>query len=246
MLDFARLKKLCLYILIGSLIASAAVAVIAVLVGELNNVTMRIFSTLLIVMFHTITCLFFIWDDSRRNTFETLPFFVNTVFVLIIASFFTSVFGLWDVVPSDLAGKLYSTYFCIGFASLHCELLSKALGKERYMDAVIFANYFLIAAVFLMTQVIVYLNNAEAVLGSFFYRLLAAGSIIDGTLSILTIVFYKLYMHKHPKENDLTKDNEKTKRKGLSFWLWILLLFLLFQFVAPVMFLMVALFSHAN
>jgi len=228
MISFPELKKFFIFSFIGSLIIAALVAVITVLIGEFNEVTTRVFATLFMVVGHSLISLAFIWDDSRRNTFNKLVFFVNTVFLLIIMSFITSLFGIWKIVPGETIWDLYQTYFLIGFASLHADILSKALYKEKYMDMIIYANYLFIFIVVLMFLPIIYITDSTRVLGEMYFRILAATGIIDGTLSILTIIFYKLYMHKHP-EIEIP-----VHKKGFSIWLWILIIYLFFQIIGPI------------
>ncbi|MBW2998456.1 hypothetical protein KY321_02860, partial [Candidatus Woesearchaeota archaeon] len=67
-------------------------------------------------------------------------------------------------------------------------------------------------------------------IGEIYLRILGASAIIDGTLSILTIIFYKIYMYKHPRIEDQLANNSK---KGLSWWVWVLIIFLVFQVVIP-------------
>jgi succinate dehydrogenase hydrophobic anchor subunit len=232
MINFKEFKKFFIFAFIGALIASALVAVITVLMGEFNEITGRVFVTLFMVVLHSLVSLAFIWDDSRRNTFTKLAFFVNTIFVLVVLSFITSLFGIWELVDGEIIWHCYQTYFIIAFASLHADMLSKASGKEKYMDSVIYANYGFIVLVVLMFLPIIFIDNALKELGAFYFRALAAAGIIDGTLSVLTIIFYKLYMHKHPEINQL----EAPKRKGLSIWVWILIIYLLFQLSYPISF----------
>ena len=78
---------------------------------------------------------------------------------------------------------------------------------------------------------IIYVTNSAEVLGEMYFRTLAAAGIVDGTLSILTIIFYKLYMHKHPEIK------VPVHSKGLSIWVWILIIYLFFQIIGPVVFL---------
>ena len=239
MINFAEFKKFFLFNLIGSLIISALVAVVTVLIGEFNEVTGRVLLTLLMVIVHSLISLSFIWDDKRQNTFERLAFFINVIFILIIISFFTSIFGIWKIIPGETVWHLYQTYFVIGFASLHGDILSKALRKENYMDMIIYANYVFMAIVVLMLQPVIYVDNATKVLGEMYFRILGAVGIIDGTLSILTIIFYKLYMRKHPQEQNVYSggiQTGKTQKKGLSIWVWILLAYLLLQIVFPLIF----------
>ena len=234
MFDYAKLKTFFLYTFIGALIVAALVAVITVLIGQFNEVTWRVFFTLFIVIAHALVCLAFIWDDTRRNTFDRLAFFINTVFLILILSFVTCVFATWQIISTETFFHLYTTYFYIAFASLHGDILSKALGKEKYMDAIVYANYVCMAIVVLMLQPIIYTQDAITVLGGLYFRSLAAVSIVDGTLSILTIIFYKLFMHKHPELENILHDSMVAKkgqlpRKGLSLWVWILFIYLGFQ-----------------
>ncbi len=234
MINFAEFKKFFLFNLIGSLVISALVAIVTVLIGDFNEITGRVLLTLLMVIVHSLVSLIFIWDNDRQNTFERLAFFINVLFVLIVISFLTTIFGIWEIIPDETIWQLYQTYFVIGFASLHGDILSKALKREKYMDMIIYVNYVFMAIVVLMLQPVIYIDNATTVLGEMFFRILGAVGIVDGTLSILTIIFHKLYMHKHPRvDNQLSP----LKKKGLSIWVWILIIYLLFQIVLPLIFL---------
>ena len=135
-----------------------------------------------------------------------------------------------------MISNLYQTFAVIAFASLHGDILSKALNKEGYMNIIIYVNYIFMIVVVLMLQPVIFVDNASKVLGEIFYRILGAAGIIDGTLSILTIIFYKLYLHKHPKEqNHLSGEIQagKTSKKGLSIWVWILIIYLVIQIIFP-------------
>ena len=227
MISFAEFKKFFIWTSIGSLVVAALVAVATVLMGQFNEITARVFLTLFMVVVHSLVSLAFIWDDSQRDTFNKLAFFINTVFVLIVLSFITSIFGVWKIISSDNIWHFYQTFFLIGFAALHANILSKASKKEKYIDAVINANYIFIISVVCIFIPIIFTTDALNVLGEMYFRFLAALGIIDGTLSILTIIFYKLYMHKHPeiKVSDY--------QDGITIWVWILVIYLLFQVVGP-------------
>jgi hypothetical protein len=238
MIDFAEFKRFFLFNLIGSLIISAVVAVITVLTGEFNEITGKVLLTLFMVVIHSLVSLGFIWDDEKQNTFDRLSFFINVLFFLIVISFITSIFGIWKILPGETVLHLYLSYFVVGFASLHGDILSKALHRERYMDIIIFINYFFMIIVVLMLHPVIYVNNATKVLGEFYFRVLGAVGIIDGTLSILTIIFYKLYMHKHPQSDNPLYGNiekqsgSKPQKKGLSGWVWLLILYLTVQIIS--------------
>jgi succinate dehydrogenase hydrophobic anchor subunit len=230
MLDFAKIKKWLLYILIASLVVSSLVAVTTVLIGEFNQTTTKAFFTLFSVIIHSLISLMFIWDDEKRKSLSKLSFFINTLFFIIVISFITTVFGIWEIVESETIAKLYITYFYIAIASLHADVLSKAQNKEKYIDIIIYANYIFITAVVLMLQPMIYIENAQKILGEVYYRIFGAVGIIDGTLSVLTIIFYKLYMHKHPELQD-TQHHEK---KVSGFMWFLIIIFILW--ILPMIF----------
>ena len=243
MLDFAEFKKFFLFNLIGSLIITALIAVITVLIGTFTEITGRVLLTLLMVVIHSLISLAFIWDDKQQDTFGRLAFFINVIFIIIVVSFITSIFGIWKIIPEEIVWDLYQTYFVIGFAALHGDILSKALHKEAYLDKIIYVNYIFMILVVLMLQPIIFMNNAAKVLGEIFFRILAAMGIIDGTLSILTIIFYKMYIHKHPKAENPLQGNfpgqtKQKAKKGLSIWVWILIVYLIVQIALPLFYLM--------
>ncbi len=235
MINLSEFKKFFLFILIGSLIISALVAVATVLIGEFNEIAGKVLFTLLMVVVHSLITLAFIWDNEKQNTFERLAFFIDILFILIVLSFITSILGVWDIIPREIVKELYMTYFVLAFASLHGNILAKALHKETYLDIIIYLNYAFMVIVVLMLLPIIYLNDSIRSLGEIYYRFLGAAGIIDGTLSILAIIFYKLYVHKHPKvdnplQGGFQKDGQKPeKKKGLSVWVWILIIYLICQ-----------------
>ncbi|MEK6873841.1 MAG: hypothetical protein AABW91_03270 [Nanoarchaeota archaeon] len=235
MMDLSEFKKFFLFSLIGSLIISALVAVVTVIIGKFNEITARVLFTLFMVVLHSLVSLTFIWDDEKQNTFERLSLFINIIFFIIVLSFITSILGIWKVIPTDIVWNLYQTYFIVAFAALHVNILVKALNKERYIDMIVYFNYIFIGIVVLMLLPIIYLSNAFNTLGEIYYRILAAVGIIDGTLSILAIIFYKLYLHKHPKSDNPLQGsqlNQTSKKKGLSIWVWILIIYLIIQIVS--------------
>lgn len=98
MIDFAELKRFFIYNLITSLIICALVAVISVLVGEFTDTLARVLFTLGMIVVHSLVALLFVWDNEKQGTFSNFRFFINTIFILIILSFITSIFGIYSEV----------------------------------------------------------------------------------------------------------------------------------------------------
>jgi hypothetical protein len=197
MITLAQLKKFFLYVLVGSLIISAVTGVIIVLIGDFNEISAKVLYTLLMVVVHSIISLSFIWKNSKKNPEDTLGFFHNVLFFLIVLSFITSIFGIWRIIDGDNVWKYYRVYIVLAISSLHANILSKALHKENLMDKIIYANFVFVALVAVLSFPVIFIHDSIIVLGEFYYRLWAAVGIIDATLSILAMIFYKLYLHKN-------------------------------------------------
>ncbi len=251
MVDFAEFKRFFLFNMVGSLIICALIAVVSILVGSFGYVAQKSLTTLFMIVIHSLIALAFIWDNEKQGTFNRLSFFINTIFILIILSFLTSIFGIWGLIPGQV-GHCYMTYFVIAFAALHADILSKALHLEDYLDGIIYLNYVFMVGVVGMLIPVIFIQNAALVLEPIYFRFLAALGVLDGTLSILTIIFYKLHLIKHPRtDNQLgyipsdvaqtqlahgqSLDSSKVKKKGLSVWVWILIVYLVFQILGALM-----------
>jgi len=140
----ANFKKFFVYSLIGSLIISALVAVVTVLIGQFNEVTNRVFMDSFHGCYSFTGSLAFIWNDEKENTFEKLTFFTNVIFCLIIISFFSSIF--WCLENNrgrnNLAFISDIFYYCLCFASR--KYVIQDLKRENYMDMIIYFNFLFI------------------------------------------------------------------------------------------------------
>ncbi|HSX36078.1 MAG TPA: hypothetical protein VLH84_04055 [Patescibacteria group bacterium] len=200
-MDLAKTKSLFFKVLIGCLIAAAGVAVVTVLFGKFTDVTTKALFTILLVAAHALVSIAFINNNQKQDTFDSLAFFTNATFAIIILSFITSVGGTWDLVSGALVAKLYALYFVLLFAVLHAEVLAKTLGKQANIDKIVRFNFVFMAVVVVMLLPVIFASDAS-LLGAFYYRLLAACGIIDATLTLIAVILHNLYVQKHPKIAD--------------------------------------------
>ena len=247
-MQLAQVKKLAINIMVGSLIASAGVAVVAVLVGEFNDIFGKALFTLLIVTLHALVCLGFLESRSKVNDADDLKVFTNTIFVLIVLSFVTAMFGTWGLLSDALVAKLYGTYFIVAFATLHGEMLHKTTGLDTKIKNIVYGNYVSMGLVIILLLPILWATSG-ANFPAFYYRVLAAAAIVDATLTILAVILHKLYFQKHPElksqlftqvvyredanGNKVPQVVEVQKRR-IHPLLIVLGLFLLLQFIAPI------------
>jgi hypothetical protein len=200
-MNLSKIKNVFLRILIGCLVAAALLAVVTVLVGTFNDILGKALTTIMLIALHSLVSFSFITNNEKQDTFENLSFFTNTTFVLIMLSFITSVFGVWGLLPGDIVAKLYGLYFVLLFAVLHGEVLYKTTGKQATVDRLVGLNYlFMIIVVALLIPVI--FTGVSDVLGSLYYRILAACGIVDATLTLIVSILHKLYVQKHPEVQD--------------------------------------------
>lgn len=191
-----KLKKLSIMVMVGGLIGAAVVAVVAVLVGSFNDTFGKALFTLLLVMFHALACLGFV-EQTGRPKKSSFKFIENVLFTIIVLSFFTSIFGLWGVLSGSIVGKLYGTYFILLFACVHGQMLVETRGKQASINTIVNVNYVLMSLVIVLILPLIWLADTD--FPSFYYRLLAACGIIDGTLTILAVILHRLYLQKHPE-----------------------------------------------
>lgn len=234
-----ELKKFFLFNLIGSLILVSFVAVVSVLIGEFNHVSRKAIITLFVVAIHSLICLGFVKSDEDDGSLQDLNFFRWVLFAVVIASFLVLTLGTWEVISGRNVLRTYFTFIIIVFAALHGNLLYHATGNKIHIDITIILNYIFMLMVTIMLFPVVY----GADIGSIYYRILAAASIIDGTCTILVIIFYNLYFKTNSKknnvygvgvENDELSEKTLRKKKGIGMWIWILIIYLLLQIILPI------------
>ena len=240
-----KLKKLSIQVMIGGLIGAAGLAVVSVLAGSFNDTFEKALFTLFLVVAHALACLAFVEQTGKaKNT--SFKFFENSVFLIIVLSFFTSIFGVWLIISGSIVGKLYGTYLILIFACLHGQMLVETRGKQKLIDNLVLANYAMMSLVIVFLMPIIWVSDTD--FPNLYFRLLAASGIIDGTLTVLIVILHRLYIQKHPEiqsaifsNSEVTGSNVNTaqsvERKRRSHPLiWLLGIFIIGQFVISLLF----------
>lgn len=231
----AKFKRIFFQVLIGCLLGAAAIAVTAVLVGSFNDTLGRALGTIAMVALHAALSFSYITETEKRDKKDggrSIELFSNTVFALIVISFITSVFAIWQLLDGTLTLKLYMSYGVILFATLHADVLYRIRGFEKRIDNVVAVNYFFMAIVVGMLFVVIF-SSSPSDLGEFYYRLLAAVGIVDATMTITAIIMHKMYLQKHPVLAASVVQAATAQSK--NFWknplVILLLIFLAFQVI---------------
>lgn len=232
-----KFKRTYFQILIGCLIAAASVAVLAVLVGSFSDILARALGTIGLVALHAMLSFSYISSTEKLNQKDggrSIELFSNTVFSLIVVSFITSIFGIWQLLDGDLVLKLYLFYAVVLFATLHADVLYRIRGFEKRIDTIVSINYGFMGFVVLMLSGVIFMMPAD--MGEIYYRVLAASGIVDATMTITAIILHKLYLQKHPELSE--QFNSTTGAQSANFWrnpfVVILLIFLGLQIIGSI------------
>jgi hypothetical protein len=193
----SRFSKYFLYTLVAGLIVSALISMTAVLINEFSPTISRALSTTITMVVHTLLALFLVSVTGRSKS-KSSTFILNVLLLITIASFATSVLGIWEILPGKLVADLYKVYIYTFIAALWIQLLLK-VGQElpdkatRITSQISIGFTALLYLLLLPTAFANYLDTLPELL----YRAMAATAIALATSSVLTTVFHRIYLFKH-------------------------------------------------
>lgn len=202
-----QLRKYFVYILVGGLIVSALIAIIAVLVGEMTDIISKATSTVFIVILHSLIALGFIsvTSSGRPNTGSSI--IVNTLFTITVLSLITSLLAVWDIVTDRaLIVNQYKVYFTAVLTSIMIYGLLRSTEKDK--STVISRNVAIgsTLALFALSLPALYeMNN----LPDIYYRVLVATGIVVSVSIVITIIFHWYFMSKNPQAKSTNEEAEQ-------------------------------------
>ncbi len=198
-----NLNKYFLYTLVGGLVISALISVVAVLIGEFNSTVSRALGTTVSMVIHTLVALLLISINTKSEK-PSGGFLINTLIFITVASFITSTLSIWDVLTGQIIGDLYAIYFYTFCASLWSQLLLRVGGNLLDKPTRIVSRTAIGFTAFLYTLLIPStLTHYPTTLPDLYYRTMAATAILLATASVLTTVFHRIYIFKHPEVKSL-------------------------------------------
>jgi len=190
----SKMKVAFLYVLIGGLIISALISVISILVGQFNEVVGKGLLTTFIFVAHSVLILTLVSADRHSTIGKEL--FPTTIFVAIVANMLTTTLSTWGVWDSDISWRAFLLYtLAIGVAFIATGALRLRVA-QRTTNIVVYMTVALLAALTLALAPWV-LATDPAWLGSFYYRLIAAISILGATSLLLSVIFNRIAVAQH-------------------------------------------------
>lgn len=198
-----NLNKYFLYTLVGGLIISALISVVAVLIGEFNSTVSHALGTTVSMVIHTLVALLLISINTKSEK-QNGSLLINTLIFITVASFITSILSIWDIITGQIVGDLYIIYFYTFCASLWARLLLRIgenlLDKTTHIVGRTATGLTAFLYVLLIPST---LTHYPDTLPDLYYRTMAATAILLATASVLTTVFHRIYIFKHPEVKSL-------------------------------------------
>lgn len=231
-MNIQQLKSVLIKALLGSIIVAAAVAVVAILIGEMNSTVERSLGTVVSAVLHIVIVFIILSLSTSGNptTKRSTEMVISSSMLVAVLSFFTSVFAIWGLLGGELATKLYVSYMIILFAILHVKTLLDITAVYAKARPYVVANYVFIALVAAMLLRAVHIPSGFEMLSGFYGRLLAALAIVDVTLSITIAIIHRLYLQKHPELPTPTSNHDTN-----SVFRLILAVLLFIFFICPML-----------
>lgn len=217
--ELSKIKKYFMYVLVASLSLAALISIVAIIVGDFSSVIQKSFATVFLIFIHALLSLAFISVDKNKGGSS---FTVNVVFGIIVASFIVSGLGVWEIISGTLTSQIYQVFMTTIIASLFLELFGNLLKKDKTVKYLSYASMGSVVLVYGLFMPLIFAKYPVD-LPDIYFRLLAASGVLAGTLSILTAIFHRLYVAKHPElRQHHASDDKKTLHPVLRAFLWIM------------------------
>lgn len=191
----SKLQQILLYILIGGLVASALVAVTAILIGEFNDVTRGALSTIFAFVVHSLLVLWLVSADTHNRIGQDLM--PTTLVAVVFASLLTTTLGNWNIIDEEMtlrAGLLYS--LLIGWSFI----VTGALALRTHHMAVrglIISGVALLSVwvLALVPWVLAFVERFDPL----YYRAISALTVLTTTIFLVAIIMRAVTAGTKPK-----------------------------------------------
>lgn len=188
------LKLAFLYVLIGGLVISALISVVAILIGEFNSIISKAITTTVSLVVHSSLMLLIILADKNNQLGKSV---IPTSFlVVVIANMITSSLGIWGVWGDDLSWRFVNVYaFLIGIAFMIAGLLRMRIQKQL-MQTLSYTSIGLVILLGLIFTPWILFFDASWV-NEAYYRIISATAILAVTSVVITSIVNRILVSQH-------------------------------------------------
>jgi hypothetical protein len=184
-----KLRTAFLYVLIGGLIVSALISVIAILIGEFNDVVVKALVTTFIFVTHCLLLLAIILAYKNDRLGKSLV--STTIFITLILNMFSTTLGTWELWASDMSWKMFLIYMLVIGTSF---LISGALLLRRVHKPTQLSIYVAVGFILLLTVLLapwILFPDADWLTG-LYLRSIGAVTILTATSLSLAVIFNRI------------------------------------------------------
>jgi hypothetical protein len=184
----SRVKLGFLYVLIGGLVVSALISVVAILIGNFNSVVVKALSTTLVLVIHSVLLLTIISADRDNRIGKAIV--PTTILGAIIANIITSTLGIWGVWEADLSWRSFMVYILlIGSAFLVAGSLRLIIAHQA-TKVLVYVTVGLVLAMTLLLLPWIMLDTTS--FGDLYFRLVGALAILTFTALIILFIIRRI------------------------------------------------------
>ncbi len=176
------MTKIALYVMIGSVILSAMLGIIAILSGDWGWYELRILLTTITISGASICMLACIALWERRKT-KPLPL---SGMILSVVGAALLIYSIWGEVSNSVFWELTIVIIVYAVATSHLCLLSLARLSKNYMWSLWSAYLIIYGLASIIAWIVFFGRVSEGV-----YRFLGVFSILAGSVSILIPIFQR-------------------------------------------------------
>lgn len=189
-----KIRLAFLYILIGSLAASALTAITGLVIGEFNEVIQKALVTIFTIFAHSLFILGIVVAD-RHNLLgkAILP---TTIGALALLSLLTTSLGTWEVISVEMSWRLFGLYFFVIAAAFTAVGALKLFVNQVAVKALVFSSVALI--VLLTIAIIPWALDLFGELNSLYYRIVAAIGILLVTVTLIALIVRTIVIAHNP------------------------------------------------
>lgn len=190
-----KIKLAFLYILIGGLVVSALISVVAILIGEFNEIVIKALLTTVIFVTHSLLILALVLADKHGSIGKSI--LATTIFTAILANMITSTLGTWDVWRDALSAQSLSFYaLTIGAAFIATGVLKLRNSTHKPTNVAAYTTVGLVGA-FVIALIPWIFTTDFRTLDDLYYRIIGAVSILAATAFSLTVIFNRIAAGQH-------------------------------------------------
>lgn len=216
----SQFRKYFFYVLIGGVVISALISIVAILIGEINDYISRALLTTLSMVIHAMVALAFMSvTGTQRTTGQELV--INTLFGITIASFFTTTLGIWKVISGETMADFYQLYLYALFAALLVRMLLGVNTIDKLTNGLMRTAIGTTVLLWLYLIPSVFDDGYPKAWPEVYYRGIAAIGVALGTVLILVTIFHRLYLVKHPEVRAAA--SPAPRAGGIPVWLIVIL-----------------------